>query len=100
MRRLAFVATTGALALLAGCGFGTKDAPAETDLASARKPDISCLGDVEVVHKDRYDLNGDGRAELFLIMRCKSKTDPRGAGTTHGQPGPRLSLNARRRRRP
>jgi len=78
MRRLASATTIAALALLAGCDLGTLDATAKTNWASARKADISCLGNVDVVHEDYYDLNGDGRAEVFLVMRCKSGQDPHG----------------------
>jgi hypothetical protein len=49
-----------------------------TDWASVRKADVSCLNDVDVVHQDYYDLNGDGRAEVFLVMRCRAGRDPHG----------------------
>jgi hypothetical protein len=78
MRRLASVTTIAALGLLAGCQFGTSDASAKTDLATFHKADISCLGDVLKVSEDHYDLNGDGRDEVFLVMRCKSAKDPHG----------------------
>jgi hypothetical protein len=78
MRALAFGTTVAALTLLVGCDLGTWGASSKTDWASARKADISCLDNVDVVHEDYYDLNGDGRAEVFLVMRCRSGQDPRG----------------------
>lgn len=78
MRRLGCAAVIAALMLPAGCFFGTSETAAEIDWGSVRKRDVSCLGDVEVVRRDHYDLNGDGRAEMFLIMRCLADHEPAG----------------------
>lgn len=76
--RLAAAATIATLALPAACDSGPSGTVTTADWASGRKADISCLGDVTIVTEDHYDLNGDGRDETFLVMRCKSAKDPGG----------------------
>ena len=74
MRFLASIAVVG---LLAGCDLGTRTTPAETNWPSVRAADISCFDD-PVVHEDHYDLNEDGRDEVFLVMKCKTPEEPPG----------------------
>ncbi|WP_433381086.1 hypothetical protein ACQPZX_16465 [Actinoplanes sp. CA-142083] len=64
--------------LLAGCGWATPDSSTKNDLNMKHGSEISCLRDAVFPHIDHYDLNGDGSAEEFLVMRCENASDPRG----------------------
>lgn len=78
MRNLLLAITVGTLALLTV--HGCSDPPASIRASKwddLRRSDISCIDGVHVT-ADYYDLDGDGRDEAFLTMRCAAKTDPPG----------------------
>jgi hypothetical protein len=77
MRRLSPVMAIATLAFLAGCGPGDPGPIRESNWSEIRRSDVSCIGKVTMT-ADYYDLNGDGRDEAFLTMRCDDKNDPPG----------------------
>ncbi|SNY34521.1 hypothetical protein [Paractinoplanes atraurantiacus] len=73
MRRLAAIVT---LTLLAGCDLGSTP-PEDVDWGWVRQADVSCAGPAKA-EASFHDLNKDGKAEIFLIMRCQNPADVHG----------------------
>jgi hypothetical protein len=78
MRRLSPVMVIGTLAFLAGCGPGEPTVLREANWVKIRGSDATCVDEPTLVADDYYDLNGDGRDETFLTLKCTAKSDPPG----------------------